>query len=198
MKSLTDKKSDSAVLMKMPDNVKSVSHKVEAVNVGDDYGTGTETAVSVNWVILAASVVGYNVFPNTTGFLAIPIILSVANVVIGAATGFIFFMEEKPSGINSKLRNLARLTDTKADTSSVRQKGVTISSWTKPSGQVFMHYWLPLRIFRKIKVHESITYFPYEDKYVKQTHYLSFRNWKNKQETFDGHRAVFKKALDSF
>ena len=183
--------------MKMPENVKLVS----VSTVGDGYARDyvdndfreVVGATSVNWLATAGMVAGFALIPDTSAFIAIPSVLAAFVGLVGLVTGMFVGLEKVPYTISKEMNTRAELGE-----SSILGAGIKISSWSRSSGAAVAHFFLPLRIFKKVKLYESVVYFPTKDQYVKETHYLTFRKFRVVQEKFDGHRAVFSKALDSF
>jgi hypothetical protein len=187
-------------IMKMPENVKLVS--TDSHGVGSNYA-GTETGgiantTSLNWIFTGLSVAGFAAIPPTTGFIAFPSILAGLVLLIGAVNGFFFLADKVPAGIRDELESRSSLGISNDYNSSILKDGVKISTWNRSFFGIITHFLLPVRIFKKIKVHESVTYFPHQDHYVKETHYLTYGKFLRVRKTFDGHRAVFQKAIDSF
>lgn len=187
-------------IMKMPENVKLVS--TDSHGVGSDYaGTATggiASASSLNWIFTGLTVAGFAVIPPTTGFIAFPAILAGLALLTGAVNSFFFLADKIPAGIRNELKKRSKLGISQSYNSSILKDGVKISTWNRSHVGIIAHFLLPFRIFKKIKVHESITYFPHQDHYVKVTHYLTYGKFLKVRKTFDGHRAVFQKAIDSF
>lgn len=187
-------------IMKMPDNVKLVStdsHGVGSYYAGTETG-GIASASSLNWIFAGLAVAGFAVIPPTTGFIAFPSILAGLALLVGGVNGFFFLADKIPAGIREELKSRSNLGVSNDYNSSVLKDGVRISAWNRSFFGVIAHFLLPVRIFKKIKVHESVTYFPHQDHYVKETHYLNYGKFLRVRKTFDGHRAVFQKAIDSF
>lgn len=185
-------------LMKMPENVKS-----DDITTGDGSLSKLKafsTSVSVNWIITGSSIAGFSVIPDTTGFFGIPVTLAVVAGFVAVCQGFLFFMDEVPAEMLSELDNPNRKKSSRemSPTFTLKHEGVKLHSWTRSGGSGVAHLLLPLRIFKKVKMSESLAYFPYEDRYVKTTQYLKFGKSVKVVETFDGHRAVFNKAINSF
>lgn len=183
-------------IMKMPENVKLVS-TVEDYDLDDDYVTEDFTAVvgatAVNWIAAAGTVAGYALIPDTSELIAIPFVLTMIVGMVGLVTGFFVWLEKVPYTIIGEMNSRVGLGD-----SNILGAGAKISFWSRSSGAAVAHFFLPLRIFKKVKLYESITYFPLRDQYIKESHYLTFSKFRIVKETFDGHRAVFNKAIDSF
>lgn len=193
-----------SALMKIPDNVKSVDTSTQGLA---PYKSGLvkfktiSASISTTWAMAATSVAGFIYIPESNGFYSIPVVSSVLGGTLMLFLFISYFGDEIPSRIPKELRDLAKTSpqlESKASAYTLKNEGVKIQSWTASSAAGTIHFLLPFRIFRKIKMHESITYYPHDDKYVKQTHYLTFNRWIRRKETFEGHRAVFKKAINSF
>lgn len=191
-----------ASIIKMPDNVKVSSISVQTIEPNGEglvkFGTIT-TTFSVGWALTAGSVAGYVWLPVESPLYNIPIVLSILGGITAMWHIVSYFGDGIPNRIPKHLRRR------RADNSSRLEgngytihDGVQIQSWSRSPFMGNIHFLLPLRMFRKIKMHESISYFPHEDKYVKRTEYLTFSRWIEYKEIFDGHRAVFQKAIDSF
>ena len=182
--------------MKMPENVKLVS-TVEDCDIDHEYVTNDFKAVvgatPVSWIATAGTIAGYVIIPDTSELIAIPYVLTIILVLAGLATGVTVAFEKGPYSVLGQMASRERLGE-----SDLLGGGAKISSWSRSTGSAVAHFFLPLRIFKKVKLYESITYFPLKDQYIKETHYLAFNKFRVVQEKFDGHRAVFNKAIDSF
>lgn len=208
-KSSVFRKKKNPALMKLPDNAKLVSASVDEPPFWHGLAKFRTHAsnFSAAWILTVTTVAGFTYIPTSNGFTAVPIISGIADAFLLMIMLIGYFMDEIPSQIPSQLRRVARNNNiSKLDTYALsnpsnytlKNEGVTIQSWTASSFAGTVHFLLPFRIFRKVKMHESIDYYPYEDKYVKRTHYLTFTRWIEYKDTFEGHRAVFQKAIDSF
>lgn len=186
-------------IMKMPENIKRVDSSVHNVNYAGYYDAGTKgiaKGLSVTW-LAGMGAFSFSVIPISNVFYFIPITLTVVAGIIGFCTGFFFLADGTGSGIRKHMKSQSSALGSSKDYERTKS-GVKISGWDRGAGTTIAHFLLPVRIFKKIKVYESCTYFPYEDRYVKEVHYLTFSGFVRVKENFDGHRAVFQKALDSF
>ena len=181
-------------IMKMPESVKLVS-TVEDEMVTDD-GSTMLTAISVNWILTTAMIAGVIVIPPTSLFILIPAVLGVIVSASALLTGVSAIFEQVSSVITERLKALSGLGVSQSHSSSLNR--VKISYWSNSSAATLAHFFLPLRIFKRVRLHESVTYSPQQDVYVKETYYLTSRKVLSVQETFEGSRAVFNKAIDSF
>ena len=183
-------------IMKMPESVKLVStvkdYDIDHEYVDDDFRE-VVGATSVSWLAVAGMVAGFALIPETSVFIAIPSVLAAFAGLVGLVTGMFVALEKVPCTIIKEMNSRERLGE-----SDLLGGGAQISSWSRSSGSAVAHFFMPLRIFKKVKLYESVTYFPLRDQYVKETHFLTFNKFRVVQEKFDGHRAVFNKAIDSF
>jgi hypothetical protein len=191
-------------VVKMPENLKALPLEVSEVDAGRSgifEFRNMSASFSVNWVLIGTSVAGYAFIPDSTGFFGIPITLNVISAFIAVSHAFLFFGEEIPAAIRYELANPNAAKKNRKEISSsftLKHEGVKLSSWKRSVGSGIAHFLLPLRVFKRVKMSESVTYFPQADKYVKETQYLGFRRWIKIEEPFEGHRAVFQKAINSF
>lgn len=70
----------------------------------------------------------------------------------------------------------------------IRHRGVKNASTTA---------FLPVRMFKKQMVSETVWYEPKKDSFYRETHYMGFANYTKVTEEFAGHRQSFKAALNS-
>lgn len=186
--------------MKMPENVKIVDVTVNTVGPSGlvDFRT-ISLCFSAGWVLLAVDILGYSYIPSNSLLFGIPVLASIIGGTMGMFQVVAYFGDEVIDTLTSHVRNnkntnLLSLNDQWK----MEREGLKIQSWSKSAFMTNLHYLLPFRIFKKIKITESITYFPYKDVYVKKTDYLTYGSMVRRKETFEGHRAVFEKAINSF
>jgi hypothetical protein len=189
-------KKKEVTIRQMPDSAKLISTKVEPWSIISGDLTSSSVlggAISVSWILSGLTAVSVVFIPNTSELIALSVILAFATAIVGAVAITGTILEGMPRTISNALKTLE---DMKPQPQfHLNTVGMKIYS---KSGQRCAAFFLPFRIFKKAQMNETITYYPDSDRYAKETHYLGFGGWVCKTEIFDGHRAVFKKALDSF
>lgn len=189
----------SNALMKMPENAKLVSTAVNTVSHSGlaDFRT-ISLCFSAGWILLTVDILGYSYFPSNSLLFGIPVLASIVGGVVGMFQVIAYFGDGVIDTLTSHVRKNKTTNLSLTDKWRMEHEGIKIKSWSKSAFMTNLHYLLPFRIFKKIKITESITYFPYKDVYVKKADYLTYGAMVRYTETFEGHRAVFEKAINSF
>lgn len=186
--------------MKMPENAKVVDTTMNTVGPSSgvvDFRT-ISLCFSAGWVLLGVDILGYNYFPSNSLLFGIPVLASIAGGTMGMFQVIAYFGDGVIDSLTRHVRGNKRINLSLNDNWRMEKEGLKIQSWSKSAFMTNLHYLLPFRIFKKIKITESITYFPYKDVYVTKTDYLTYGSMVRRTETFEGHRAVFEKAINSF
>lgn len=183
-------------LMSIPKNAQLESKRQENVNfTTSSYDTSTKTAgtwISLNWIGAGAATAGFFVFPDAHyATFAVPIVFT---ILTGVST--------LVSVVNAFTDATSLTGPFKAVTKAVRENKsfestghIVLKKKVKTVSP--LHFFLPLRIFKKQLISEVITYKPKTDTYAKTKYYFTFTGAKKVTEEFAGRRASFKKALDS-